>query len=117
MREVPSRQVKTKAPSGANHLREKATSKTSQHASSVKFALCSGAEGSSLSADSGAYAASAPKGAPKVLSREAMAKALCANSEATVAPLTSSALLGSTRLAAFDKVLKTLAAKLKLKHH
>jgi len=75
-RGVPSRQAKTKAPSGANHLRNKATSKASQHASSVKFALRSGAKGSSLGADSGAYAASAPKGAPKVLSREARAKAL-----------------------------------------
>jgi len=55
------------------------------------------------------------------LSREARAKALCANSEATAAPLTSSALLDSARLAAGDKtkheVLKTLAAKLKMKHH
>ena len=34
------------------------------------------------------------------LSREAIAKALCANSEATAAPLTSSVLLGSARLAA-----------------
>jgi len=75
-RGVPSRQAKTKAPSGANHLRDKATSKASQHASSVKFALHSGAKGLSLGADSGAYAASAPKGAPKVLSREARAKAL-----------------------------------------
>ena len=41
-----------------------------------KFALRSGAKGSSLGADSGAYAASAFKGAPKVLSREARAKAL-----------------------------------------
>ena len=51
-------------------------SKASQHASSIKFALCSGAEGSSLGADSGAYAASAPKGAPKVPNREARTRAL-----------------------------------------
>ena len=44
--------------------------------SSTKLALRSGAKGSSLSIDSGAYAASAPKDIPKVLSREARAKAL-----------------------------------------
>ena len=44
------------------------------------------------------------------LSREARTKALCANSEAIVAPLTSSALLGSARLAASDKT-KVLSAK------
>ena len=43
-RGVPSRQAGTKAPSGANYLREKATSKAPQRASlpsssSVKFAL------------------------------------------------------------------------------
>jgi len=58
-----------------------ATHKAPQRASlpdslSVKFALRSGAKGSSLGADSDAYAASASKGAPKVLSREARAKAL-----------------------------------------
>ena len=44
--------------------------------SSVKSTLRSEVKGSSLGADSGTYAASAPKGAPKVLSREARAKAL-----------------------------------------
>ena len=37
------------------------------------------------------------------LSREANAKVLCANSEAITAPLTSSALLSSARLAASEK--------------
>jgi len=80
-RGVPSRQAGTKVPSSANHLRSKVANKAPHRASlsgssSVKFALHSGAKGLSLSADSGAYAASAPKGAPKVLSREAKAKAL-----------------------------------------
>jgi len=44
------------------------------------------------------------------LSREARAKALCANSKATAAPLTSSALLGSARLATSSKT-KTISAK------
>ena len=44
------------------------------------------------------------------LSREAKAKALCANSEATAALLTSSALLCSARLAASNKT-KALSAK------
>ena len=51
-RGVPSRQAGTKAPSSANHLREKATIKASQHVSSVKFALRSGTKGLSLGADS-----------------------------------------------------------------
>jgi len=81
MRGVPSRQVGTKAPSSANHLRNKVANKAPQCASlpsssSVKFALCSRAKGSSLGADSDAYAASAPKGTPKVFSREARTKAL-----------------------------------------
>ena len=55
--------------------------KVPQHASlpdssSVKFTLRSGDKGLSLGADSGAYAASAPKDAPNVLSREARAKEL-----------------------------------------
>ena len=45
------------------------------------------------------------------LSREAKAKTLCANSEATAAPLTSSALLGSARLEATGKT-KTLSAQI-----
>ena len=44
------------------------------------------------------------------LSREAKAKALCANSETTAALLTSSSLLGSARLAVGDKT-KALSAK------
>jgi len=80
-REVPIRQAGTKAPSSANHLRNKVANKAPQCASlssssSAKFALRSGAKGSSLGTYSGAYAASAPKGAPKVLSREARTKAL-----------------------------------------
>ena len=38
-----------------------------------------------------------------LLSRDARAKALCANNEATAAPLTSSTLLGSARLALATK--------------
>ena len=55
---VRNREVGTKAPQRA------------------KLALCSKAKGLSLSADSGAYAASVPKGVPKVLSHEARVKAL-----------------------------------------
>ena len=44
------------------------------------------------------------------MSCEARAKVLCANNEATAAQLTSSALLGSARLAASDKT-KALSAK------
>ena len=80
-RGVPNRQTRTKAPSSANHLRTKEADKAPQCApfssrSSTKLALRSGAKGSSLSVDSGAYAASAPKDIPKVLSREARGKAL-----------------------------------------
>jgi len=57
-RGVPRRQTGTKAPRSANHLRSRA-------------------KGSFLSVDSGAYAASASKGIPKVFNREARAKALC----------------------------------------
>ena len=45
------------------------------------------------------------------LSREAKAKALCANSEATLAPLTSSAILGGARLATSSRT-KALSAQL-----
>ena len=45
--------------------------------SSVKSAPRSEVKGSSLGADSGAYAASTPKGATSVLSREARTKVLC----------------------------------------
>jgi len=80
-RRIPSRQAETEAPSSANHLRNKVANKGPRRASrpeslSVKSPLRSGAKGSSLGADSGAYAASAPKGATKVLSREARTKAL-----------------------------------------
>ena len=79
--EVPIREAGTKAPNSANHLRNKVANKAPQCASlpsslSVKFALRSGVNGSFLGADSGAYAASAPKGATIVLSREARAKVL-----------------------------------------
>jgi len=49
---------------------------------------------------SGYKTISAPRRAKPRLSREAKAKVLCANSEATAASLTSSALLDSTKLAA-----------------
>ena len=42
----------------------------------VFIEICSNTEGSSLSVDSGAYAATAPKDIPKVLSRKVRAKAL-----------------------------------------
>ena len=85
-----SRKLRTKALSKANHLCSNIADKAPQRASlpsssSAKLALRSRAKGSSLSVDSGAYAASAPMGAPKVLSCDATAKALCANSEATAA--------------------------------
>ena len=77
--EVPDSQAR--APSGANLLRNKEANRTPQRAlppssSNVKLALRSIAKGSSLSVDSGAYAASAPKDISKVLSREVRAKAL-----------------------------------------
>jgi len=80
-RGVPSHQAGAKAPSSANHLHNKVANKAPQRASlpsssSIKFALRGGAKGLSLGADSGAYAASAPKGAPEVLSLEVRAKAL-----------------------------------------
>jgi len=80
-RGVPSRQAEAKAPRNANHLRSKLANKAPQRASlpdssRVKFALRGGAKGLSLGADSGAYAALAPKGDPEVLSREARTKAL-----------------------------------------
>ena len=80
-RGIPSRQAETEALSSANHLLHKAANNVPQRASlskffNVKSALRSEAKGSSLGADSGAYAASAPKGAPKVLNRKARVKAL-----------------------------------------
>jgi len=80
-RGVPSRQAGAKAPSSANHLHSKLANKAPQRASlpdssSVKFALRDGAKGLSLGADRGAYAASAPKGAPEVLTRDARTNAL-----------------------------------------
>ena len=76
-----SRKFRAKALSKANHLRSNIADKAPQRASlpslsSNKLALCSGAKGLSLSVDSGAYAASAPKDIPKVLRREVRAKAL-----------------------------------------
>ena len=76
-----SREFRAKALSKANHFRNNITKKAPQRAllpspSSAKLKLCSGAKGSSLSVDSGAYASSAPKDIPKVLSREVRAKAL-----------------------------------------
>ena len=78
---VLSRQTGTKAPSSANRLRSKEADKAPKCAplpssSSTKLALRSGAKGSSLSVDSCAYAASAPKDIPKVLSREVRTKVL-----------------------------------------
>ena len=64
--EVLSREVGTKAPQRASF----------PSPSSIKLALRSGAKGLSLSADSVAYAASAPKGVSKAFSREFRAKAL-----------------------------------------
>ena len=76
-----SRKFRAKALSKANHLRSNIADKAPQRASllsssSAKLALCSGAKGSSLSVDSGAYVASAPKDIPKFLSREVGAEAL-----------------------------------------
>ena len=67
------REPRAKALSKANRLRSSITDKAPQRAplpslSDAKLALCSGAKGLSLSVDSGAYAASAPKDVPKVLS-------------------------------------------------
>ena len=68
-------------PQGTHDVRSNIADKVPQCASlpsssSAKLALCSGAKGLSLSVDSGAYAASAPKDIPKVLSREVRARAL-----------------------------------------
>jgi len=76
-----SHEFRAKALSKANHLRSNIADKAPQRtslpsSSSAKLALYSGAKGLSLSVDSGAYAASAPKDIPKVLSREARAEAL-----------------------------------------
>ena len=76
-----SRKFRAKALSRANNLRSNIADKAPQRASlpsssSTKLALRSGAKGSSLSVDSGAYAASAPKDIPKVLSHEDRVKAL-----------------------------------------
>ena len=78
--DVHSREFRAKALSKANHLRDNIADKAPQRASvpsssSAKLALRSGAKGLSLSVDSGAYAALAPKDIPKVLSREARAEA------------------------------------------
>ena len=54
---------------------------------------------------------SAPRKAQSRLSHEVKAKALCANSEATIIPLTSSTLLGSARTAACGST-KALSAQI-----
>ena len=64
--DVHSREAGTKAPQRASF----------PSSSRTKLALRSGAKGLSLSADSGAYAASAPKGVSKAFSREFRAKVL-----------------------------------------
>ena len=64
--DVHSREARTKAPQRASF----------PSSSSTEFALRSGAKGLSLSADSVAYAASAPKGVSKAFSREVRAEAL-----------------------------------------
>jgi len=86
---VLSRNTGTEVLSSASHLRYEAENKAPQRAksevimtllsksSSARSALRSEVNGLSLGADSGAYAASAPKGATRVLSREARTKALC----------------------------------------
>ena len=76
-----SYEFRAKALSKANRLRSSIANKAPQRAplsslSSAELALCSGAKGLSLNVDSIAYAASAPKDIPKVLSREVRAKAL-----------------------------------------
>ena len=63
--DVHSREAETNAPQCASF----------PGSSSTKLALRSRAKRSSLSVDSGAYAASAPKGVPKVLSRKDRARA------------------------------------------
>ena len=68
--------------SKANRLRSSTADKAPQRAppsgsSSAKLLPCGGAKGLSLSTDSVAYAASAPKGVSKVLSRAARAEAPC----------------------------------------
>ena len=80
--EVLSRKTGTKALSSASHLRYKGANKAPQRAllsksANAKSVLQSGARGSSLGADSGTYAASAPNGATRVLSREVRTKILC----------------------------------------
>jgi len=79
---VLSCNTRTEELSSARHLRYEAENKAPQRAkskvimtslsksSSTKSALRSEVKGSSLGADSGAYAASTPKGATRVLSRE-----------------------------------------------
>ena len=60
-----------------NSIADKAPQRASlSSSSSAKLALCGGAKGLSLSADSVAYAASTSKGIPKALNRDARAEAL-----------------------------------------
>ena len=74
--DVRSREARIKAPQRASF----------PSSSSTKLAPRSEAKGLSLSADSGAYAASAPKGASKAFSREFRAKALSKANIADEAP-------------------------------
>jgi len=85
---VLNRKTGIEALSSASHLRYEAENKAPQRAksevimtsllksSSAKSALWSEVKGSSLGADSGAYAASAPTDTTRVLSREVRTKAL-----------------------------------------
>jgi len=78
---VFSRKAETETLSSSSHLRYKAENKAPQRvslskSSCAKSALQRKVNGSSLGSDSGAYAALAPKGATRILSREARTKAL-----------------------------------------
>jgi len=80
--EVLNHKTGTEALYSASHLRNKTATKAPQRASlskssGVKSTFQREVKGSSLGADSGDYAASAPKGTTRVLSREARTKALC----------------------------------------
>ena len=130
-----SLEPRAKALSKANRLRSSIADKAPQRASlpsssSAKLALCNGAKGSSLNIDSIAYATSAPKDTPKVLSREARAEALfCANplcgdkrsrTSSYVRSERASACLVGSEMCIRDSpraLPRFLAAKLELKHY
>ena len=61
-------------PQGTHDVRTRKVGARAPHR--AKLALCSKAKGLPLSADSGAYAGSAPKGISKTFSRKFRAKAL-----------------------------------------